>query len=588
MSPVARLKSIWSIVEDSSGRARCSGDRALRTDRLQRLARSSEATIDDSDSGMNTEEVTRRSRQDLDRPPKVLGVSAVPVDVEARPTPIRSGAVPSVLRWLLPRGLALNGQERRQAHFVLGLCAAAIVVEPLFALRHLFANHAPGAAYATFGLCVLAALIPLLMRRGLSPAIGVQIICSAVVVAGACVCVSRGGFIVTALMAHVFLPLAGVMLDRRSVALRWAAVGAANLTLVAGAARLGMVGLAPASSAEYPQLLFFLACSTVLTLAYDHSRRELEAERARLQQQAAGAQRLESLGYLAAGVAHDFNNLLTVFGASSAAMLDELPPNDALRADAMAMQEGVTRGIAITARLLSFARQEQRQLSVFDVRETVLQMESMFRRALPPNVHISLAIGKERAYTSGDPCELEQVLLNLVVNARDAMPSGGQLHVSTRFERSTPPTKGGGPAHPPNYIVSVRDSGTGIPESVLEHIFEPFFTTKARGVGTGLGLATAYGVVRAMGGDIRVTSSREAGSCFEVFLPEAKPTVGAAAALDRAVEPPRAESPLPPPPPSAATPPPEARAGRELLTILLVDDQEIVRRSTVVGRHFGG
>jgi signal transduction histidine kinase/CheY-like chemotaxis protein len=460
-----------------------------------------------------------------------------------------------VLLWFLPPDVLRTPESLRQARLLLGISAITFAVEPFFALRHFYVTKNAGAAYATLALAGLAALLPLLVRRGLKTSIAVQITCASIVVVGAGVSLARGGFLVTPLMAHIFLPLGGVLLDSRSVAIRWASIGAVNLTLLATAARWGLFGLAPASAAEFPQLLFFLASSSVLAVAYDHTRRGLDRDRVRLQEEVAAGQRLESLGHLAAGVAHDFNNLLMVFGSAASVMLDELPKTHPLREDAEAVEEAVARGVAITARLLSFARHEQTKVAVFDVRATVDQMQSLVGHALPAAIQIRFEASAAPLYAMGDPRELERVLLNLVVNARDAMPGGGEIRITTRREPAPPDARGGSPSQ---VVVSVSDNGAGIPRAVLPHIFEPFFTTKPRGAGTGLGLSTAWGIINAMGGDIRVESS-PSGSRFELRIPEFH----------------EAPSAVPP-----TTAPPAVRRDAGRTTVLLVDDQTAILRAT--------
>jgi signal transduction histidine kinase/ActR/RegA family two-component response regulator len=520
------------------------------------------------------------------------------VDQERAPATDSPSRLVSVVDWLLPPQQSWTAQNMRQARLLLAICCGAVVVEPFFALRHYLSGN-PGAAYVTLALATAALVILLLMRRGLSPAVAVQLACGSVVLAGAGVSIARGAFLIPPLMAHVFLPLAGVLLDRRGIALRWAAIGAANLTLLAAAARVGLFGLAPKSAAEFPQLVFFVVCSTILAVAYDHTRRELDRDRVRLQNQLVSTQRLESLGHLAAGVAHDFNNLLCVFRSSAESLLADLPPGHPMRADAEAVQDGVTRGVAITARLLSFARQDQTKNGIFDARNAVAQMRSLLRHALPPGIDLVVEAGAEPTYVRGDRGELDRVLLNLVVNARDAMPEGGLVRVTTHSEGATE-------EQPGQFVISIADNGKGIPEAVLPHIFEPFFTTKPRGSGTGLGLSSAWSAMKAMGGDIRVETSA-AGSRFDLVLPAARhapapalevsaapPTMqprvrvrARAPAPARPHAPPAAveapsSTPAPPPVPSGivATPRGTPQGTPRRATIVLVDDQAPVLRAT--------
>jgi signal transduction histidine kinase len=379
-------------------------------------------------------------------------------------------------------------------------------MEPFFALRHLRVNHSPGAAGITFAICAVALLLPFAIRLGLSARVAVEIMCVAVIVAGSGVCLARGRFFITPLMGLVFLPLSGVMLARRRSTVVWWAAGFVTIGSVALLSKLGALGMSAVGSGDAPQLLFFVTTSAILGIAYDHTRREVERERAALQERLAKTQRVESLGFLAAGIAHDFNNLLTVFRSTAAALKDELPKDHPARADAEIIDEAVERGITITARLLTFARREKLQVEVFDASAVVSSLRKILERTLPVDrIELEIDAGATPLHASGDPRELEQALLNIVVNARDAMPKGGKLKVSLRADQK-------------NVIIAVRDTGTGIPADVLPHLFEPFFTTKLRGAGTGLGLSTAYGALKAMGGDILVETEIGVGTCFEIRL----------------------------------------------------------------------
>jgi two-component system, cell cycle sensor histidine kinase and response regulator CckA len=401
---------------------------------------------------------------------------------------------------------------------VVGLSGVALIVEPLFALRHFVANHNALAGWITIGVAILAASLPWLIRFGvLSARTCIHIICGTVLVAGAGVCFSRGGFFTAPVMGSVFLPLSGVMLANRRSVFAWWAIATGVLSAIAVLARFELFGLTSVGSADCPQLLFSIACSAVMGLAYDHTRRELEREREMMQARLAKTQRVESLGFLAAGIAHDFNNLLAVIRSSASSLLADLPPAHPASHDAQAIDEAVDRGAAITSRLLTFSRQEQLAVRPFDVRKTVRDATVLFERAVSGannskkskgETEIVVDLGPERElFALGDAREIEQALLNLVVNARDAMQAA--RHGTIRIGISSTDESA---------IISVEDTGPGIRASVLPHLFEPFFTTKARGAGTGLGLSTAYGAIKAMGGDLRASSTLDQGARFEIIL----------------------------------------------------------------------
>jgi len=227
------------------------------------------------------------------------------------------------------------------------------------------------------------------------------------------------------------------------------------------------------------------------------ARRRAEAEMRR-------TQRLEALGRLAAGVAHDFNNLLAVMLAAVEQAAEALPAGDTLRDDLADAAAAARRGRGLTRQLLTFARREESQPRLLDANEVVRGMQDLLRRIAGPRVQIELALAPDAGVVLADPAQAEQVLLNLVTNARDAMPGGGRIRIETARENG-------------DLRVSVLDTGAGIPPEVRPHLFEPFFTTKAEG--HGLGLATVYGVVTGAGGRVDVESDPGRGSAFHLRLP---------------------------------------------------------------------
>ncbi len=270
----------------------------------------------------------------------------------------------------------------------------------------------------------------------------------------------------------------------------------------------------------------------------------LEAEtrtRQKLEAELAQHQRLESIGRLAGGIAHDFNNLLTIILTLIELVKSQVQDED-IRADLDAMNEAGQQAAGLTAQLLAFARRGHRQSQVIVIDDLITSLTGVLRRLLPGSVTLDIRTSAPGRKVDLDPTELMQVLINLCINARDAMPNGGPVTITTSLENQT-------------IVLAVSDQGTGIPAQTLPHIFEPFFTTKELGRGTGLGLATCFGIVTRAGGTIHAESTIGTGTTFIVRLPM----------TDRA--------------PSAvvAATPSQAAAKRH---ILLVEDEPLVRETT--------
>lgn len=228
-------------------------------------------------------------------------------------------------------------------------------------------------------------------------------------------------------------------------------------------------------------------------------------EQRRLEEELRQAQRLESIGRLAGGLAHDFNNLLTAMLGSLELLGDVCPPSGA--EDLATLRHGAQRAKELTAQLLAFARKQPISLAVVDVSSLVLKVERLLRRLVGPGVELTIS-AQPGARVRADAAQLEQVLVNLVVNARDAMPNGGPLDVRVTTDTG---------AAPRQVWLEVQDQGVGIAPDVLPHVFEPFFSTKASG--TGLGLASSYGVIKQHGGEIQVQSEVGRGTRIRVSLP---------------------------------------------------------------------
>jgi two-component system, cell cycle sensor histidine kinase and response regulator CckA len=280
-------------------------------------------------------------------------------------------------------------------------------------------------------------------------------------------------------------------------------------------------------------------------------------ERRLLEEQLQQAQKMEAVGRLAGGIAHDFNNLLGVIDGYAQLMLRSAEGEE--RHHLGEIQKAAERATALTRKLLAFSRRQVLQLSVFDINRVLEDMEKLLVRLIGEDVRLVTRLDPALGRVRADPRQIEQVLINMAVNARDAMPDGGQLKIETRnvvlderyaAEHSSV-TAG------PYIMISVEDTGTGMDADTRRHIFEPFFTTKPPGKGTGLGLATAYGIVKQSQGHIWVYSEMGLGTIFKVYLPR----VDQPAAADAA--------------PAAPEP---SRAGTE--TILLVEDEEALRNLT--------
>jgi two-component system, cell cycle sensor histidine kinase and response regulator CckA len=233
------------------------------------------------------------------------------------------------------------------------------------------------------------------------------------------------------------------------------------------------------------------------------------------------AQKMEALGLLAGGVAHDFNNLLTSIIGFANLALESLPAGHPVRPDIEEVIHGGERAVKLTSQLLALARKQILQMRRLDLNAVVSGMAQLLQRTLGEDIGLVMVLGEDLAAVESDPGGLEQVILNLAVNARDAMPMGGKLIILTervRLDESYCASHVG--VQPGEYVMlSVRDTGSGITREVREHLFEPFFTTKERGRGTGLGLSTAYGIIKQCRGHIDVESTPGIGSEFRVYLP---------------------------------------------------------------------
>ena len=286
---------------------------------------------------------------------------------------------------------------------------------------------------------------------------------------------------------------------------------------------------------------------------------DMSATRA-LEQKLRRAQKMEALGNLAGGVAHDFNNLLTAIISFAGFLREELPPGSEGVDDVDEIRRAADRGAGLVKQLLAFSQRQMTSPRVVDVRQVVSDLFPMLRRVLGEDVELALS-GEESVWpVEIDPVGLEQIVVNMAVNARDAMPRGGRIVLDLRNVALIDglPLRRGSELAPGQYVVlSISDEGVGIPQEIQERVFEPFYTTKPVGSGTGLGLATCYGIAHQAGGTITLYSEVEHGTTFKVYLPMTAAAAG---------------------PPAPATP--EKAAGGDETILVLEDDAQV--RSLVV------
>jgi PAS domain S-box-containing protein len=278
-------------------------------------------------------------------------------------------------------------------------------------------------------------------------------------------------------------------------------------------------------------------------------------ERVRLEEQYHQAQKMEAVGQLAGGIAHDFNNLLTAIEGYCMLIAEGLPEQSPHQAHLAEVRRAADRATGLTRQLLAFSRRQILEPRVLDLRDSLTSMEPMLRRLIGEDVEVIVRATRATGRIKADPGQIEQVILNLAINARDAMPKGGTLQIQVSDASMTESdARNGATVLPGRYmLLTVSDTGDGMDESTKARVFEPFFTTKHKGKGTGLGLSTVYGIVKQSGGYIWLDSEPGKGATFRVYLPR----------VDEAVEPPSARH--------------QTGSLKGSETILVVEDEESVR-----------
>jgi signal transduction histidine kinase len=262
--------------------------------------------------------------------------------------------------------------------------------------------------------------------------------------------------------------------------------------------------------------------SILLAIEDITGRRQAEAERLWLEGELRQAQKMESLGTLAAGIAHDFNNILNIVQGYAFVLRDSKITDELITESVAAIVDSTTRGATIVQQLLTLARKTEPKFELINVDDLVEEVAQLFGKSSPQTIEIKLELSRQSPPVLADRNQIFQALLNLCLNARDAMPSGGTLTLKTSLvNRNTVPSSEENMAE--QYVrIDVNDTGEGIDEKVLSRIFEPFFTTKGAGRGTGLGLAVVYGILKHHKGFIQVTSKPGAGTSFQIYLPTTK------------------------------------------------------------------
>jgi signal transduction histidine kinase/CheY-like chemotaxis protein len=377
----------------------------------------------------------------------------------------------------------------------------------------------------------------------------------------------RGGVVPTPADAHNHVERRGTMIlddvDGRRVH-AWAKLDAANETwIVASSASYSLVAgqIRRSATAQLGLTAMLLVAVPLAGWLIARRERQIQEEQRNLERRLAESHKMEAIGKLAGGIAHDFNNMLTAILGYSSMIQEDAPPKSAIRDQAQQIRRAAENAAALTQKLLAFSRKQVLQSDPVDFRSMLGNLLPLVRNAVGEDIVVSTQMGEDLWAILADPAQIEQSILNLAINARDAMPKGGTLQISARnAPRPRGERRPDADVKPGDYVqLTVTDTGVGMDEATRTRMFEPFFTTKSPGKGTGLGLSTVYGFVRQCGGYIGVLSTPGQGTSVELLLPRASTQVTAQT-------------------PSAPTEP----AGKDATaTVLVAEDEDGVRQLAV-------
>jgi len=344
----------------------------------------------------------------------------------------------------------------------------------------------------------------------------------------------------------------------------WAKLDAANETwMVASSARYSLVSgqIRRSAMAQLGLTAMLLIAVPLAGFLIARRERQIQQEQRNLERRLAESQKMEAIGKLAGGIAHDFNNMLTAILGYSSMIQEDAPPKSAIRDQAQQIRRAAENAAALTQKLLAFSRKQVLQSDTVDFRSMLGNLLQLVRNAVGEDITVSTQMGEDLWPILADPVQIEQSILNLAINAREAMPKGGTLQISARnAPRPRGERRHDADVKPGDYVqITVTDTGIGMDEATRTRMFDPFFTTKAPGKGTGLGLSTVYGFVRQCGGYIGVMSTPGKGTSIELLLP-------------------RASTPATPPTPPAQT---ESDVKSATATVLVAEDEDGVRELAV-------
>ncbi|MFC1609619.1 response regulator [Myxococcota bacterium] len=444
----------------------------------------------------------------------------------------------TVLRRLVLYVLPKRGRQDPllyyQVELVVVFCMLGVLLTLSFGVYYAVALRSVAAGALLWLVGAVVAAIPLTARWTGSTALAANLLAFMLLLSSSATAWLRGGFALAAISYTIPIPLVTTYLAGRRATWLWTLIAVGTTAVFFFRSQMG---LAPAVlSAVSPSklelldglgLVGLISLVAILGWSYRRSRDAVERERHRTTAQLEQSQRLESVGQLAAGVAHDFNNILSVILSTTSTLLhgvrsgDRCFEDEELGEDIEQIDRACRRGADLTRQLLAFSRRDLIRPEVLDI-NALLASSRLMTRALRDNIHLQLFTATSLWHVKVDPRQLERVLINLATNARDAMPDGGTFTIETaNLDVSTSETELA-PRTPPAghwVVLTAKDNGLGIQQDVLHRIFEPFFTTKGSARGTGLGLATAYGIIKQARGHITADSQVGVGTVFKIYLP---------------------------------------------------------------------